>query len=93
MSHENLRGFTYSYASDPSLDQWMRSQPLSILKLDPADRIVLKIAGMVFPLQENQKIAGLIFCSHNMIIISSRTSIFRKFAQHTYFMYYVLTIS
>lgn len=28
-----------------SMDDWMRSQPLSILQLDPADRIVLKIAG------------------------------------------------
>ncbi|EEC01446.1 hypothetical protein IscW_ISCW001083 [Ixodes scapularis] len=29
----------------PSLTEWVREQPLSILQLDPADRAVLRIAG------------------------------------------------
>lgn len=29
----------------PSLAEWAREQPLSILQLDPADRAVLRIAG------------------------------------------------
>lgn len=29
----------------PSLAEWTREQPLSILQLDPADRAVLRIAG------------------------------------------------
>lgn len=33
---------------DSTLDDWMRTQPLSILQLDPADRAVLKVAGMKF---------------------------------------------
>jgi hypothetical protein len=31
-----------------SLEAWQRDQPLSILQLDPADRAVLRIAGMCF---------------------------------------------
>lgn len=30
-----------------SLDEWAKDKPLSILQLDPADRAVLKIAGMM----------------------------------------------
>lgn len=30
---------------DPSLQEWTREQPLSVLALDSADRAVLKIAG------------------------------------------------
>ncbi len=29
-----------------SLEAWQRDQPLSILQLDPADRAVLRIAGL-----------------------------------------------
>ena len=29
-----------------SLEEWARDKPLSILQLDPADRAVLRIAGM-----------------------------------------------
>ena len=29
-----------------SLDDWAKDKPLSILQLDPADRAVLRIAGM-----------------------------------------------
>lgn len=30
---------------DPSLQEWTREQPLSVLALDSADRAVLRIAG------------------------------------------------
>ena len=30
-----------------SLEDWQRNQPLSVLQLDKADRIVLRIAGKV----------------------------------------------
>lgn len=33
-----------------SLDEWAKDKPLSILQLDPADRAVLKIAGMLIEL-------------------------------------------
>uniref|UniRef100_A0A915KCJ0 Uncharacterized protein n=1 Tax=Romanomermis culicivorax TaxID=13658 RepID=A0A915KCJ0_ROMCU len=35
---------SYGSTNSSSMDDWMRTQPLSILQLDPADRIVLKIA-------------------------------------------------
>lgn len=33
------------FEKDPSLKEWAREQPLTILALDPADRAVLRIAG------------------------------------------------
>ena len=30
-----------------SLEDWQRNQPLSVLQLDKADRVVLRIAGKV----------------------------------------------
>ena len=29
-----------------SLEDWQRNQPLSVLQLDTADRVVLRVAGM-----------------------------------------------
>lgn len=43
-SHTN-GDFDVDSTVDSSMGDWMRTQPLSILQLDPADRIVLKIAG------------------------------------------------
>ena len=37
-----------------SLDEWAKDKPLSILQLDPADRAVLKIAGMFYFLNTYQ---------------------------------------
>lgn len=34
------------FDSDQSLKEWAKDKPLSILQLDPADRAVLRIAGM-----------------------------------------------
>ncbi|KAG8228671.1 hypothetical protein J437_LFUL008909 [Ladona fulva] len=34
---------------DSSLQEWARDKPLSILQLDPADRAVLRIAGLGEP--------------------------------------------
>jgi len=34
------------FESDESLKEWAKDKPLSILQLDPADRAVLRIAGM-----------------------------------------------
>ena len=31
-----------------SLEDWQRNQPLSVLQLDKADRVVLRIAGKVY---------------------------------------------
>lgn len=36
------------FDTDESLKEWAKDKPLSILQLDPADRAVLRIAGM-FP--------------------------------------------
>lgn len=36
------------FDSDQSLKEWAKDKPLSILQLDPADRAVLRIAGIVF---------------------------------------------
>lgn len=33
----------------PAISEWLKQQPLSILQLDAADRIVLFIAGMCAP--------------------------------------------
>lgn len=33
------------FEKDPSLQEWAREQPLSVLALDSADRAVLRIAG------------------------------------------------
>ena len=33
-----------------SLEDWQRNQPLSVLQLDKADRVVLRIAGKVYVL-------------------------------------------
>ena len=30
------------------LEKWQRDQPISILQLDPSDRIVLKVAGRTY---------------------------------------------
>lgn len=32
-------------AGSSTMEEWTKTQPLSILQLDPADRVVLKIAG------------------------------------------------
>lgn len=44
----NRKGENYKYlAMDrESLSEWAKDKPLSILQLDPADRAVLRIAGM-----------------------------------------------
>lgn len=39
---------TMEFEKDPSLKEWAREQPLTILALDPADRAVLRIAGKSF---------------------------------------------
>lgn len=36
------------FDADRSLKEWAKDKPLSILQLDPADRAVLRIAGMYF---------------------------------------------
>lgn len=33
-----------------SLEDWQRNQPLSVLQLDTADRVVLRVAGNVMTL-------------------------------------------
>lgn len=33
------------FEKDPTLQEWTREQPLSVLALDSADRAVLRIAG------------------------------------------------
>lgn len=33
------------FDKDPTLQEWTREQPLSVLALDSADRAVLRIAG------------------------------------------------
>lgn len=35
------------FEKDPSLQEWTREQPLSVLALDSADRAVLRIAGRI----------------------------------------------
>ncbi|RWS15095.1 hypothetical protein B4U79_04783, partial [Dinothrombium tinctorium] len=40
--------YEYRMEYTQSLEEWVKSQPLSILQLDPADRAVLKIAGILF---------------------------------------------
>ena len=42
-----------------SLEDWQRNQPLSVLQLDKADRVVLRIAGKVFlPCSLHTKFVG-----------------------------------
>lgn len=36
------------FDKDPTLKEWTREQPLSVLTLDSADRAVLRIAGKMF---------------------------------------------
>lgn len=36
------------FDKDPTLQEWTREQPLSVLALDSADRAVLRIAGECF---------------------------------------------
>ncbi|KAG8249067.1 hypothetical protein J6590_027825 [Homalodisca vitripennis] len=40
------RTYKMDFDSDQSLKEWAKDKPLSILQLDPADRAVLRIAGL-----------------------------------------------
>lgn len=48
--HENgymldMESSCHSFASTSTVEEWLKTQPLAVLKLDPSDRLVLKIAG------------------------------------------------
>lgn len=47
--HLGNRSMDQQYPYFSEISEWLRFQPLSILQLDPADRIVLFIAGKFLP--------------------------------------------
>lgn len=65
---------------DGTLKEWAKDKPLSVLQLDPADRAVLRIAGMLLILINIYTISfyGQCFCNIEALIDYHQVSCHRK---------------